>query len=150
MIDVNGTNYHLLMGESDWQFATDNKFLEWSSQQNSMRLKEVPYRFPILPADLKLNLRNRRGAAADRYGNWYWVDETLEQILFRAADGSTHKVETFWPIFDSEKNQKPAGEFKSCVLPPSPAPLQFGGLAVTKLHYLIVGVISKPALLIFN
>ena len=148
MLDVNGTKHHLLLGESDWRFAAESSpRLQWSPREQALRLKEQVFRFPRPPANQAPDLSQRRGAARDRFGNWYWVDETRQEIRFAPGHLATSQAgQHFWRSADAQQRPQMRGDFEECLPALSPVPQIFGGLTVTTLHYLVVGVISPPAL----
>ncbi|HEX5708008.1 MAG TPA: phage tail protein, partial [Pyrinomonadaceae bacterium] len=96
---------------------------------------------------------SRRGAARDRYDNWYWIDETARRI--RVLSEGTRRVSNFWPPDESAEGPScppdaGAGDFCSRDETTSPPALEFRGLAVTEDHYLVVGVIDPPGLVVFD
>ena len=152
MLDVNGTKHHLLLGEADWRVATESSpQVEWSARAQALRLKAKLFRFPKPPADQPPRLSNRRGVANDRLGNWYWVDETRQAIRFTSAQlSASGESRHFWRSADWRPPAQTRGDFNDAAPAAAPPTYLFGGLAVTTLHYLVVGVISPAALLIFD
>ena len=75
-MDVNGTRFHLILGEADWtphipQPESGEPDLWWAESGQSLSLRPILFRFPTPPGDKLPRPEDRRGAAADRYGNWY-------------------------------------------------------------------------------
>lgn len=163
-MDVNGTRYHLLYGcdnwgdcflEGDehplgarWRDDHDQPALEWDCGSKSVRLaREVPL-FRGQRSTPPLDIRARRGAGCDSFGNWYWIDAKESGILFQA--NGTYSVQSFWAAEDEVENHQSAydiGAFGPC--PESPARL-LQGLAVTTHDYLVAGDVTHGGLLIFD
>ena len=178
-MDANGTRYHLLLGEDDWLRCTEGGQqikpvpdasllsrealvrasgagqaggLAWSRERAEVTLRPRLFQFVAAPKDVPPPLQKRRGAARDRYGNWYWIDETERQI--RANSEGTRRASNFWPPDPSGAACEPAtddggGLFRPREVTPAPA-LQFRGLTVTAHHYLVVGVLEPAGLLFFD
>lgn len=151
MPDVNNTKHHLLLGESDWQpaIATDPR-AEWSEREGALRLKAQLFRFPRAASDKIPEIADRRGAARDRFGNYYWVDATRQAIRYLAAGRRGAAAEHFWRSADLLQHKQTHGDFKDETSVGLPAPYLLGGLAVTTEHYLVAGTISPPGLLLFD
>lgn len=177
-MDVNGTRYHLLYGRDDWGQclleANEHNLtdlwsskeesqlsvpLEWDDESASLRLtRELPLVRLVKPAE-SLSPERRRGAARDKYGNWYWIDASQNGLRFLPADA--YVSQPYWTTIEPESDCTTggAGSFIPCK-PPVPQPLKLRGLAVTTRHYLVVGVVgeqtssgldtSKKGLLIFD
>ena len=96
-------------------------------------------------------LENRRGAGRDRFGNWYWIDETSLKIRVRSR-GSGEATD-FWPLEQSclvsEGQSHWATSRRSMKSNPQHRSA-LSGLAITEDHYLVVGVIEPAGLLIFD
>ena len=116
-VDANGTRYHLLLGEADWsqcRDATDaavtleehfrraaepcevsETAFAWNVRSHEITLRPCVVRFDAAPADRPPNPlgTDRRGAARDRYGNFYWIADTATAIRIAVCSGAaTH----FW------------------------------------------------------
>ncbi|HXF61001.1 MAG TPA: phage tail protein, partial [Caldilineaceae bacterium] len=156
MIDANGVRYHLILGEADWLRCrsagapADDEPPAWRFDPVGQVVTLAPQLFtfpgahggePLDPA------RDRRGAARDRYGHWYWIGQDRASIFVRWRQG--RQGERYWP---------PTGP-AACVPPPTGpfAPSQprtaetaapLAGLAVTTGHYLAAGLAG--ALLVFD
>lgn len=169
-MDANGTRFHLLLGRDDWAqcFAGQSPHQErlkelweqlpteggsgfvWNAERNELTLEPRLFKFVAAPKDTFPLLENRRGAGRDRYGNWYWIDETSLKIRVRSiGDG---QVTDFWPLDQECHCPKPSarGDFAPLDEEKPPAPLKFSGLAVTDDHYLVVGVVEPAGILIFD
>lgn len=152
-MDVNDTRFHLIAAQEDWQLVQDTTpggcgngpCTHWEASSGSVILRpELPL-FPRGRQGGGLDAANRRGAASDRFGTWYWIGHDRNTI-WRAPAATTAAV-PYW-----EQNEPatatPAGAFVSQAAPPAPAKL--AGLAVTAHHYLLVGILQPAGLLIFD
>lgn len=167
-MDVNGTKFHLLLNRDDWgncKSAANGEFLskgwnrdaageadltqefEWDDEKNEILLQPRLFKFTASPKDEKPNPEMRRSAAGDRYGNWFWIDETNSKI--KVFSTGSKRISDFYP---------PAETFceppKESVFAPvetiKKTPAELRGLAVTIDHYLVVGTIQPAGLLIFD
>lgn len=164
-MDVNGTRFFIFLGEDDWygnvkkpngkvkqtnliSGDSSRPDLIWDETYASLTLKPLVFRFPRPPGDRLLEPKHRRGAGRDGYGNWYWIDESEEEIRFLASDG--YASEHFWASKDLNKICQCNNTSFQSVSAPSTQVLKLRGLAVTTNHYLIVGVIQPAGILIFD
>lgn len=172
-MDANGTRFHLLLGRDDWgQCTVDTKpgniakkslqalwdllpsepgsGLSWNEERNELTLEPRLFKFTAAPKDTFPLLENRRGAARDRYGNWYWIDETSLKIRVRSIGSG--QVTDFWPLDQHCRCPKPQsrGDFTALNEEQPATPLKFSGLAITEDHYLVIGVTEPAGLLIFD
>jgi phage tail-like protein len=88
---------------------------------------------------------SRRGAAADQYGNWYWIDDAERRIFWQPS--GSRRPAVYW-----QEPSRPAllpGAFGP-VSSESAPPATLRGLTVTTGHYLIVGNASRPGLFRFD
>src|SRR5215218_2349131 len=172
-MDANGTRFHLFFGRADWarwsgviRKASDQEEqhllgdaweseelqhaigLSWNDERGELTLD--PRLFNFAPNGSAPSVENRRGAARDRFGNWYWIDETSLRIRVLSAGSRT--TTDFWQL--PQQCACPAGSssgsFQS-LKDPAPAPsVELSGLAVTENHYLVAGTIRPAGLLIFD
>lgn len=166
-MDANGTRYHLLLGRADWAACHDGQHtladlwnasppddeqssVAWNERHASVTLRALPFQFPAVTRQPNLDLSQRRGAARDRYGNWYWIDAD-EQTLRVASTGSD-TISHFWRSGDGEACPEPDhGDFQPLAPPANDSPFQLRGLTVTTDHYLVVGVVApKASILVFD
>ena len=167
-MDANGTKFHLLLGRDDWaQCLVDTpsgkksldevwKFLptetgsglSWNEERNDLTLEPRLFKFTAAPKDTFPTLENRRGAARDRFGNWYWIDETSAKVRVRSR-GSGEATD-FWPLEQTCACPKQTGDFEPRDTETVSTPMTFSGLAYSDDHYLIVGVLEPAGLLIFD
>ncbi|AQR73133.1 phage tail protein [Sphingomonas sp. LM7] len=112
-MNADGQRFHLLLGETDWargrmDDATTLAMVwdlavgdqpkaapGWDDERNELTL--APLRDPLAftPGEAPLSPEIRRAAAADRFGNVYWIGDDATQLFVRSrGDGS---VTRFWP-----------------------------------------------------
>ncbi|MFQ6030241.1 MAG: hypothetical protein ACE5Q6_22430, partial [Dehalococcoidia bacterium] len=153
MNDVNGTRYHLMLGQADWErCSTEGGSRQWEydPDRQVVRLQEEIYTFeqrgpqatPVTPDD-------RRGAARDAYGNWYWIDRDERRILTRGSQASQAE-ELFPGRSDGGDPPEDLGGFRPSepIVPEDPERL--AGLAVSNDGYLVVGSPTTGSLLVFD
>ncbi|MFL6255764.1 MAG: hypothetical protein ACJ74T_12195, partial [Pyrinomonadaceae bacterium] len=150
-MDVNGTRFQLLLGEDDWAACSDGRLkvrpssvstgeteaadLAWNPEGSELTLRPLLFQFVTPPKDTPPSLSVRRGAAPDRYGNWYWVDATARRILVLRYGEQT--AETFWPVEGgTDTPPTSAGEFAPRQAE-APVLDRFLGLAVTDDQHLV-------------
>lgn len=163
-MDVNGTRFQLLLGEDDWGACSDGQVrirpavvsaeeaegadLAWDSERSELTLRPLLFQFVTPPKDTPPSLSVRRGAARDRYGNWYWIDATARRI-FVLREGE-QEAATFWPVAETaHASSKSAGEFGP-LQAESPVLTRFLGLTITDDQYLVVGMLEPAGLLVFD
>lgn len=152
-MDVNQTRFHLVYGKADWYpdpepvSPSAEPLFDWNSDDATLSLHKNLFVFPKSPAQPPLDVANRRGADRDRYGNWYWIAPSKQEIRFR---GTVQKnSEHYWAAGDQQSSCAIKGQFFDAI-PAQASPLSFSGLAVTPEHYLVVGIVSPPGLLVFD
>src|SRR6266567_1071034 len=166
-MDANGTRFHLLLGYDDWASCTDEtgqvtldqywrssppggntSGLAWD--QTRMELTLQSRLFPGAQQGGALPLSQRRGADRDRYGNWYWIDSSGQELLVNSVGTGT--TSHFWSASDGVTSEPPVrpGSFQPREVKPAPTALQLSGLVVTEDHYLVVGMLAPAGLLIFD
>ncbi|HET6980067.1 MAG TPA: phage tail protein [Pyrinomonadaceae bacterium] len=166
-MDANGTKFHLLLSHDDWARCsvdgvelrrlweaesplTETAGVIFDEKRSELTLQSRLFKYVAAPNDTRPALSNRRGAGRDRYGNWYWIDETGFRIRVRSS--GSRLVSDFWPLpvkSCSDEQQRP-GQFQPRDVKPAAAPLSFSGMAVTEDHYLVAGVLQPAGLLIFD
>lgn len=168
MIDANGTKFHLLLSRDDWSKCTSARSgetledswnwqnageipgeseFDWSFERNEIGLQARIFQFKAAPKDDKPNLKNRRGAGRDRYGNWFWIDETGEQI--KVLSVGSKRVSTFYPNAENACEPARANGFQP-IEKAVQSSVQMRGLAVTVDHFLVVGTLQPAGLLVFD
>ncbi len=165
-MDVNQTRFHLLYGPDDWGACHVNGSqqslaelwrehkdppLEWRGETHTLQLTRVLslWRSVRGRRSPPLDLARRRGAAADRYGHWYWIDAS-ETGIRRLPFGQRHS-QAWWSVTDLDRSCAPedAGAFA----PKAPVKPRSGllrGLAVTTRHFLVVGDWLAHGLWVFD
>src|SRR5215831_4016720 len=166
-MDANGTRFHLFLGRNDWarcsavtaageELLIDTAWksaaqqqdigLRWNEEQGELTLE--PRLFNFAPNGSAPSVENRRGAARDRFGNWYWIDETSNRI--RVLSSGSAETTDFWRLAERPlEADGTQGDFQP-VAKPSTLPIKLSGLAVTGNHFLIVGTTEPAGLLIFD
>ncbi|MGH2457765.1 MAG: hypothetical protein ACRDIY_02730, partial [Chloroflexota bacterium] len=79
-MDANGTRFQLLKGKADWLACQEvgqpvGAFarVAWDDSDEWLTLNPLLSLFVRGTRDAPLDPSARRGAAADRFGNWFWV-----------------------------------------------------------------------------
>lgn len=176
-MDANDTRYHLLLGQADWhrcdadasqavnwslvQRRSDDQVLagrggrppagtSWDAAYSELTLEKRLFQFVAAPRDIKASLSDRRAAAQDRYGNWYFLDRTHGEVRVRSA--GSEGVTKFWNADDGVWTPAASdrGDFTAKEELPPPQQLSLAGVAVTTEHYLAVGSVEPPGLLLFD
>lgn len=168
MIDVNGTKFHLLLSRDDWgkcksarsgeslekiwhragvSETTANREFDWNIEKNEITLQARLFQFKASSKEDKPDLSVRRGAARDRYGNWYWIDETGAKI--KVLSIGSNRVSEFYPAAESVCEPEKQSGFLP-VEKKEQKPVTMRGLTVTIDHYLVVGTFQPAGLLIFD
>lgn len=170
-MDANGTFFHLLLGRDDWANCLDaqgrtlgaswddserslslNKSgTDWDKERDELTLQQRLFQFNASTESDRPKIKDRRGAARDRYGNWYWIDASEREILVNSS--GTQTVSHFWSSTDecaSNCSEKATGDFEVSEPKPAAVAFELSGLAVTEDHYLVAGVVEPAGLLIFD
>ena len=163
-MDVNGTKFHLLLTRDDWARCTSGRKHEtlqtiwrrahdaqqkfdWDDAAGEITLQKQVFNFTSSPKDVKPDWEARRGAARDRYGNWYWIDTAGAKI--KVLSTGTNKVSDFYPAAT-----EPARSFEPGAFQPLENTAdsfgEFRGMAVTIDHFLVVGMNDPAGLLVFD
>lgn len=160
-MDSNQTRFHLVLGQADWArctiesgaplFVAANQSqapFYWNPARSELTLGVRVNVFHSAPGNQPPTLAQRRGAAQDRFGNFYWIADAGNEILVTSAGSgvTTH----FWSS-DDECGQRcgAGGEFGACETQ-TPPPLSFAGLTITSEHYLVAGVVDPAGLVVFD
>src|SRR5574341_535834 len=168
-MDANGTRFHLFFGRDDWakwsgltakgkEHALGDAWksvalkhavgLSWADERGEITLE--PRLFNFAPNGSAPSVENRRGAARDRFGNWYWIDETSLKI--RVLSSGSRTTTNFWRLpAQCACPEKPTASTFQPLDDAAPAPpVKLSGLAITENHYLVAGTIDPAGLLIFD
>ena len=164
-MDANGTRFHLLFGYDDWARCavdgvdlkdlwtaspprSDGGGLEWNNSRAELTLRTKLLKYVAAPKDIAPSLESRRGAGRDRYGNWYWIDDSKHKI--RALSTGSGATSDFWSGAGGCSRRPEFGAFQPVADPAPAEPAELSGLAVTEDHYLVVGTLEPAGLLIFD
>lgn len=140
-MDANGTRFHAVWGHAgDWRRVLP-AVADAEVTGGAVRLKARTPEFGAV-GELKLTPADRRGAARDRFGNWYAIGASGRAIVVQPADGGP--VATVWPPPEEPRPGPfaPRGQ--------RPTPGRLAGLAVTRHHALVAGALDPPGLLAFD
>jgi len=147
-MDVNGTRFHLILGPGDWAAAREAAGVGvgaaslYDDALDALTLRPLPSIFRPSRPTPPLTADDRRGAGADRFGNWYWISADERSILWAPPGG---RPALFWG--QEPQACLPASDFAHVDAAP---PDRLAGLAVTEQHYLVVGSAGRGALYIFD
>ena len=157
-MDANQTRFQLVFGQADWfgpnvASPPPTLGLEWRASDSTVGLTQNLFVFPVSSSAAPLNASDRRGAAQDQYGNYYWVGPAQDEILFQGASQNNvpQPAQHFWSAQDltGSPAQSTVGAFTPVNAEPAASYL-FGGLAVTTDHYLLIGMIQPAGLMLFD
>lgn len=152
-MDANGTRFQLLKGKADWlagqeagQPAGTFASLAWDDQNELLTLNPLLSLFVRGTREAPLDPAARRGAAADRFGNWFWIAHDRRRIFWQPS--GSRKPLVYWePAAESCRDA--VGPFAP-LEPIQPPESELAGLAVTDDHYLVVGNITQHGLFRFD
>jgi len=175
-MNVNGSRFHLLLGEADWGrclVRTDEtwrRLADWWSEANAsppallsppstlepapltldarreeLRLQAQLIELGATPGEAPFTLDARRAAAADRYGNIYWIDSDPHRL--RVWSVGSDRESAFWPDgpVDCAAAHRPVRSDFDPVPGSAAVDRTFTALAVTEDHYLVVAFNSASA-----
>ena len=152
MVDVNGTRYQLLLGREDWQRCYTEagpRRWEYDLERQAVRLQAELFTFRQQgPAAVPLTPADRRGAARDSFGHWYWIGEAERQILARWAAAAQPEL-----LFPKPRPACPPSRRAPFQPAEAAAPIEpetLAGLAVTGDGYLVAGSPGTGSLLVFD
>ena len=147
-MDVNGTRFHLIYGSPDWQRCRDESAPGDGYEVDGLGLVRLRSLTPLFARGRRsspLTAEARRGAAADRFGNWYWIGANRDRLYW--SPSGSRRARVYWPQ-PRPKPRRPAGAFAP--RPRPLPPLRLSGLTVTTHHYLVVGSDNPAGLYIFD
>lgn len=162
MHDANGSRFELLLGEADWGRCTVDdgaggtrtlaavwddssaeEALVFDRALQSLALAQRVPRFRAARGDTPADATRRLGAAADAFGNVYWIADGGARIdLLNGGSRTTSVHSTAAPPAPAGP---PPGDFAAVAPPAAAAAVLLRGLAVTREHYLVAGVLPPPA-----
>lgn len=151
-MDVNDTRLHALYGARDWQQAIanpDSVGVRWNTEQQDVSLMPELFLFPTPASEQSLTAADRRGAAADCYGNVYWIAPDAQGICVRPNHHGSGGP--YWSLEDFGKGcAEPEGAAFAPVAEELPRPTRLSGLAVTEDQYLVIGTLEPAGLIVFD
>ncbi len=163
MKNVNGSRYHLLLGEADWgrsvesdeagaltlaawwapqgspQLPLPPRLPAWDAQRKELTLRPRAIELPATATEVPLTLEARRGAAADRHGNVYRIAD--DKLSLRVTSVGSGVETSFWPAEPSDCTLKRTQErlaFELHARPVVVLPVGYLAMAVTHDDYLVV------------
>ncbi|MCA9969175.1 MAG: hypothetical protein KC425_03115 [Anaerolineales bacterium] len=151
-MDVNGTRFHLFKGQADWRQLSEADqptgwlHAAWDDASAAVTLSPLLSLFPRGRRDVPLDPAARRGAAVDRYGNWYWISHDRQRLFWQPSGSG--RASLYWEQ-TAVSCPAPTGDFAP-VTPPAPQTAELAGLAVTAHHYLVVGDVTHGGLFVFD
>ncbi|RKH46958.1 hypothetical protein, partial [Corallococcus sicarius] len=110
-MDANGTRFHLLLGRDDWGRCSSGGHplakgwdgvsgtppdLSWDAVRAEVSLRAELYQFVAGTGDRQPKLEDRRGAARDRYGNFYWIGADGRTV--KVLSSGSRRTTDFWPV----------------------------------------------------
>lgn len=169
-MDANNSRYHLFLNERDWAFCSVKQVdalgrhtsgrqaeshtipprTEWNRRQAVLTLASRDPAFPNAPGDQPPQNSDRRGAARDRFGNWYWIDDSRTAV--RVLSSGSNLPGHFWRAGDGAcaPSIHSEGTFTAKSSPAPIPPSELCGLAITDDHYLVVGTVEPAGVLVFD
>jgi phage tail-like protein len=154
-VDANQTRFQLVFGEADWfgngaSGSPPTAPIEWRSSDATVALPQKLFVFPATGSAPILSASDRRGAAQDQFGNYYWIGPDSNEILYFGSGQCAGQH--FWSASDPNDAASSTATL-GIFAPVSPAPAAsytMGGLAVTTDQYLVVGLVDPAGLLLFD
>lgn len=169
-MNVNGSGFHMLLGEADWGRCTvgavalqqawddradaaatdaiDPAVPSWDQASARLTLALLQETVPPTAGEPTLTPEMRRAAAADRFGNLYVL--AADRKAIEVVGALQQRGAAFWP--DARyRPARPSGPFQPADATPD-EPLTYTALAVTATDYLVIGfeAASGPGLLRFD
>jgi phage tail-like protein len=114
--------------------------VRWDEARQEVTLWQEAFRFSAAKSERPVAVEDRRGAARDQFGNWYWIAPDRHSILVCSSGSQT--ASTFWPVTEGETTPPVEdGSFRPAA-PAVPTVMTLQGLTVTEDHYLVAGCIE--------
>jgi len=161
MKDANGSRFELLLGEADWGRCTSAsgdglvrpladiwsdadaaEALVYDRELQSLTLAPRVARFRAVATDTPPDPLQRLGAAADAFGNVYWVADGGARI---AVLGGGSRAATPHSLAQQAPAPAASGDFAPVAEPARAGKVLLRALAVTSQHYLVAGVRPEGA-----
>lgn len=159
-MDSNQTRFQLVLGWDNWAQCSDSsgasifnspaREFSWNAGRSEITLGVRLNVFHGAPGKVPPVEDQRRGAAQDRFGNFYWIADSGTELLVNSV--GTGVTSHFWASADeaSAGCNSPDSAFGVCQQPAPPTPLHFSGLTVTEQHYLVAGVLAPAGFVVFD
>jgi phage tail-like protein len=162
-MNVNGSRFELLLGREDWGRCLDGDDLAartlrarwddaadgtspaaatlptWDVARRELSINPLTIALPTTTGEAPLTLDERRGAAADRYGNVYRIGADRRTLLVSSA--GSRRESAFWPADPSdcaEVREAERLDFGPAAPPADAAAERYLALAATTDDYLVV------------
>ncbi len=146
-MNVNGSRFHLILGEADWgrclvgdgvnepqQLSEQETLLICDAMRKEVCLRNEPITLELTSGENPIELKARRAASADRYGNIYWIDSDPTQL--RVWSVGSDRESAFWS--DGLVSCDTTDSDFQTVTTTEKIQRKFTALAVTEDHYLVV------------
>jgi phage tail-like protein len=158
-MDSNQTLFHLLLGRDNWAQCTDStgaplfssnaEEFSWHAARSEVTLGTRLNVFHSAPGNVAPT-GQQRGAAQDRFGNFYWIADSGTELLVNSVGTGT--TTHFWSSTDEvpAAGSSPEAIFGASQTSAPPTPLFFSGLTVTTQHYLVAGVSNPAGFVVFD
>lgn len=172
-MDANGSRYHALVSQADWQrcadISPDAGGLEWNGREGNsggLALKAQLFMFKASANRAGGREESGRGGVFDAHGNLYSLGADRRSLRIRSAGSG--EVSDFWPVSGAAAGA-PAHDGVAAIegysggtrlaaassfrpeAPASPVPVpEIDAIAVTTGHYLVAASGAAGGLLIFD
>lgn len=154
-MNVNGARFHLLLGREDFERCFDGggsrtlaerwsspatspeaatRAPAWDSERNELVIPSAPITLPPTAGESPLTLEARRAAAADRFGNIYWI--AADRLSVRVRSAGSRSESEFWPTSPECSDTRAA--FQPVDASKAQESALMLALAVTDDHFLVV------------
>ncbi|GGJ33380.1 phage tail protein [Deinococcus roseus] len=133
-MDVNGSGYHLLLGQTDWESSIGGFHLGYDQTSQAVTLAPEVFHFQTHPSDHLPTAADLRSIGADAWGNVYLISEDRTKVQVLAPQ--TRIPQTYW-TGDMAAPSREHGAFSDQPAA-SPAPVLLNALAVTESQRLVV------------
>lgn len=172
-MDANGSRYHALVSQADWQGCADASAcageMEWTGREGNrggLALRAQLFMFKAIAKRAGGLEESGRGGVFDAYGNLYSLGADRRSLRIRSAGNG--KVSDFWPVsgatagapahdgvaaiegYSGGTRLAAAGTFRPATAASPPPVPEIDAIAVTSSHYLVAASGAAGGLLIFD